>query len=93
MKIQATAAGKWTLEAPQQAWKGSDLEHVDDGVMQRALFAGQELIVIKEADETDRFGLRYLGFKATGFMTMAAAKQAAPEFAQRVLGRMLKMVS
>ncbi|MDD5394985.1 MAG: hypothetical protein PHE17_18355 [Thiothrix sp.] len=88
MRIQVTAAGKWSLDAPQQVWRDSD-----DGVMQRALFAGQEMIVIKEDDDAERFGLRYLGFSASGFLTMEAAKQGAPEFAQRVLGRMVEMVS
>ncbi|MDD5394872.1 MAG: helix-turn-helix domain-containing protein [Thiothrix sp.] len=91
MQIHISAAGKWTLEAPQQAWRGEG--GASDKIMQRALFAGQEMIVIKEDDDADRFGLRYLGFSATGFLTMEAAKQAAPEFAQRVLGRMVEMVS
>ncbi|MDD5395531.1 MAG: hypothetical protein PHE17_21110 [Thiothrix sp.] len=47
---------------------------------------------LKEEDD-DHFGLRYLGFSATGFLTMDTAKQAVPEFAQRVLGRMVEMVS
>jgi hypothetical protein len=51
------------------------------------------MLVLKESDDTVGFSLRYLGFKATGFMTMEMAKQNAPEFAQRVLGRMLNMVS
>ena len=51
------------------------------------------MLVLKESDDTVGFSLRYLGFKATGFMTMTAAKQSAPDFAQRVLGRMLNMIS
>lgn len=90
MNIQVSAAGKWALDAPQQAWHSGE----DDGtVMQSALFAGQEMMAIREDDATGRYGLRYLGFQATGFQTMEAAKQAAPEFASRVLGRMLGMVS
>lgn len=88
MRIQVTAAGKWSLDAPQQVWRDSG-----DGVMQQALFAGQGMLALKEDDSADRFGLRYLGFSATGFLTMDAAKQVAPDFAKRVLIRMAEMVS
>jgi hypothetical protein len=91
MRIQVTAAGKWSLDAPQQVWHGEDGD--TDGVMQAALFAGQEMLPVKEDDDTGGFGLRYLGFQATGFLTMEASKQAAPDFAKRVLGRMVEMVS
>ena len=91
MRIEVTEAGKWTLDAPQQVWRGEDGKA--DSVLQSALFAGQAMLVVKESDDTVGFSLRYLGFKATGFMTMVAAKQSAPDFAQRVLGRMLNMAS
>ncbi len=81
------------MEAPQQVWRGSDKGDADHDVMQRALFAGQEMLAIQESEAPDGFGLRYLGFKASGFRSMDAAKQAAPEFAGRVLNRMASMVS
>lgn len=90
MRIQVTAAGKWSLDTAQQVWHGEDGD--TDEIMQSALFAGQEMRAIKE-DDIGGFGLRYLGFQATGFLTMEATKQAAPEFAKRVLMRMAEMVS
>ncbi|WP_287602442.1 hypothetical protein [Thiothrix sp.] len=91
MRIQVSAAGKWTLDTSQQVWHGEDSD--TDNVMQRALFAGQQMLAIKENEGVGGFGLRYLGFQATGFLTMESAKQAAPDFARRVLIRMAEMVS
>lgn len=93
MNIQPSAGGKLSLEAPQQVWRGSGRDDVDNDVMQSALFAGQEMIAIKESEAPNGFGLRFLGFKSSGFRAMDTAKQAAPEFARRVLNRMADMVS
>ncbi|MHB1666013.1 hypothetical protein [Thiomonas sp.] len=87
MDIEIIAGGKSTLASPQQRWTDIDGEWE---VMQVARFAGQEMIAI--TDDAGAFDLLYLGFAARGFPTMEAAKAAAPEFAKRVLGRMLEAI-
>ncbi len=88
MDIEIHAGGKLTLTSSQQCWTDLDGEWE---VMQVARFAGQEMIAI--TDDAGAFDLLYLGFAARDFPTMEAAKAAAPEFARRVLGRMLGMIT
>lgn len=89
MKIEPDGGGKQMLSAPQQHWRDPNGE--DGSIMQTALFAGHRLTAL--SDDTGGFALDYLNFKAGGFKTMAAAKEAAPEFARRVLARMTDMIA
>jgi len=43
------------------------------------------------ADDAGAFDLSFLHFKTSGFPSIEAAKQAAPEFARRVLARSLEL--
>lgn len=87
MQIAPHAGGRLQLTRPQMVW----VSQHSGGVLDSAVFAGQELIAI--TDDAGGFDVTYLGFQACGFPTMEAAKAAAPEFARQVLARMSKMIS
>jgi hypothetical protein len=89
VKIEPDGGGKQMLAAPQQHWRDPNGE--DGSIMQTALFAGHRMMAI--TDDAGGFELGYLNFKAGGFKTMSAAKDAAPEFAKRVLARMTDMIA
>ncbi|KVP65660.1 hypothetical protein WJ96_04640 [Burkholderia ubonensis] len=88
MDIELNGGGKVAFGAPQQRWHSLS---GDESILQSARFAGQEMMVI--TDDAGGFELHYLNFKAGGFPTMTAAKQAAPEFARRVLSRLSDMIA
>lgn len=90
MDIEPDRGGKLFLDAAQERWSAGR-EGKAAGVIETSLFAGQRLIAI--TDDKGRFDLLYLGFTATGFDSMDAAKRAAPEFARRVLALMSEMIS
>lgn len=75
MQIQLDGAGNVRMAAPQQLWSDGD-------ELQTAYFAGESLMAV--IDESG-FCLNYLGYKVAGFGSMEEAKQAAPEFARKVL--------
>lgn len=90
MNIEVGADGKVAFDTPQQRWN-TGLNGEYKGVLETAHFAGQRLTV--STDGMGGFNLHYQGFKADGFRTMDAARQAAPEFARRVLARMSEMIA
>jgi hypothetical protein len=87
--IEIGPAGKVMLGEPQQQWNDAGQGAPD--VMQVSRFAGQELMAI--TDDAGAFDLTYLGFQARGFTSMESAKSAAPDFARRVLRRLLELIS
>lgn len=86
VSISPSPAGKGNLDVPQQVWRNSD-----DNVMQTALFAGQQMIAVK--DDNVGYTLRFLGFQSSPMSSIEQAKHIAPWFARRVMGRMMDMVS
>jgi hypothetical protein len=88
MKIEIGPGGKLLFDA-EQRWHAT--EGGSPEVMQLARFAGQEVMAI--TDDQGGFQLHYLGFQASGFYAMESAIAAAPEFARRVLLRMLELVA
>lgn len=74
------------LGQPQQKWWGDNPQ-----IMQTAKFAGQELVAI--TDDAGAYQLMYLGFELGGFTSIERAKEAAPDFARRVLGRLAEMIA
>ncbi|KVP39977.1 hypothetical protein [Burkholderia ubonensis] len=88
MDIELNGGGRVAFGAPQQRWHG---QVGDESILQTARFAGQEMMAI--TDDAGGFELHYLNFKASGFPSMTAAKQAAPEFAKRVLSRLSDMIA
>lgn len=88
MNIEIGADGKVRLHAPQQRWSAPD---DDKGVLETANFAGHQMMAM--TDDHGAFNLRYLGFVAGGFQTIEDAKKAGPEFARRVLNRMISMIA
>lgn len=64
-------------QLPQQNWSGASPE-----IMQSAMFAGKEMIVIQMSDdEPDLFELQYLGFVCPNIRGMGTAKSKAAPFA------------
>lgn len=88
MNIKIGASGKLNLTSPQQKWVDPN---GDGSILQYARFAGQEMMAI--TDDKGAFDLHYLGFEINGFKSMELAKEAAPEFAKRVLSRMTEVIS
>lgn len=82
MEITLAPGGQYTHNAPQQQWRGQSND------LQTALFAGQELMAIRESDDSDIFELHFLGMMAKGFASMEDAKQAAPGFASAVFDKL-----
>lgn len=87
MHIELNGNGRQAFIGPQQRWVA--FSGLND--LQTARFAGQEMMAI--TDDAGGFELHYLNFKAGGFTSLAAAKQAAPEFAKRVLARLSEMIA
>lgn len=86
MKLEVNGGGKVAFGIPPMNWvdpKG------DGSVIQFCRVAGQEMMAI--TDDAGKFDLHYLNFKTSGFITMEAAKQAAPEFARLVLRHMIEL--
>lgn len=83
MNIELDGQGKVRMSSPQQQWHGN-------AIMQTALFAGEEVMAI--TDDAGGFDLHYLGFKATGFASMEAAKLDAGNFVKTVLGHMTDLI-
>lgn len=83
MWIDLDGGGKVKMAAPQQQWHG-------DEMMQTAVFAGENMMAI--TDDAGRFDLHYLGFKATGFASLADAQASAQAFARKVLARMTELI-
>ena len=75
-EVEMSPSGELNFKLPQQEWSGND-------AVQSAHFAGQQM-VIKRADDGDRYELHYLGLKVGGFEEMEDAKYNAPEFARSV---------
>lgn len=86
MEITLSQGGEYTHSAPQQKWRGNS------NILQTALFAGQEMMVIRQSDDSHIFELRFMGLKTTGFTSVEAAKSAAPEFACAVLDRLKGLI-
>lgn len=84
--INLHAGGQLQHRAKQQTRWGDTPD-----ILQAAKFAGQEMLAI--TDDAGAFDLTYLGFEAKGFVTMDAAKAAAPEFARKVLARLASLIS
>lgn len=82
MEITLAPGGQYTHNAPQQQWRGQSND------LQTALFAGQELMAIRESDDSNVYELHFLGMKATGYASMENAKNAAPGFAIAVLDKL-----
>ncbi|WP_199028850.1 hypothetical protein [Ralstonia sp. ASV6] len=89
MNIEIDGGGRVAFNAPQQRWV--DPNGGDGRVIQMARFGGQEMMAI--TDDGGAFDLHFLHFKTGGFPTIEAAKQAAPEFARRVLARLAEMIA
>lgn len=83
MEIKLHAGGKFIMGGPQQKWSG-------DQIMQTSLFAGHVMTAV--TDDAGAFDLLYLHFKRGGYESMEAAKEAAPEFAQAVLKKMIDQI-
>lgn len=83
MQIETPEYENHPLNRPQQTWIG-------DYLMQRARFAGQEVMAV--TDDAGGFQLYYLEHISKGFSTMEEAKAAAPAFARAVLARMLTLI-
>lgn len=88
MIIEIDGGGKVAFDVPSLRWVDST---GDGSIMQICRIAGQKMMAI--TDDAGGFDLLYLNFKTGGFATMEAAKQAAPEFARRVLRQMIEMVT
>jgi hypothetical protein len=69
---------KTLLEEPQQVWVAEPGERTE-----RALFAGQEMRILKNDSGTTE--LHYLGLFASGFDSIDHARASAPAFAIAVL--------
>ena len=88
MNVEIDGGGKVAFGVPPQRW----VDTTGDGsIMQVCRVAGQEMMAI--TDDAGHFDLHYLNFKTGGFATIAEAKQAAPDFARKVLQRMTEMVT
>lgn len=85
MNISLSPGGNFIHGAPQQRWRG-------EGDLQFALFAGQEMMAIRESDDSPYFELHYLGLMSTGFASMDEAKQAAATFVKAVLDELKSRV-
>lgn len=88
MNLEIDGGGKVAFGVPPQRWVDTS---GDGSIMQVCRVAGQDMMAI--TDDAGRFDLYYLHFKTGGFMSMDEAKQAAPEFARKVLARMIQMVA
>jgi hypothetical protein len=73
-EVEMSPTGELNFKLPQQDWSGND-------AVQRAYFAGQQMIIKCTGDE---FELHYLGLKVSGFSDIDEAKFNAPEFARSV---------
>lgn len=82
MEIKLAPGGEYSHNAPQQKWHG------DSAHLQTALFAGQQLMVIRESDDSQDFELHFMGMMAIGFASMDEAKNAAPEFTLAVFDKL-----
>lgn len=85
MELALHGGGKVLMSAPQQKWHGDN-----PSVAQYARFAGQDMAAI--TDDAGAFDLLYLGFVTGGFPTIDAAKDAAPQFARRVLSHLSSLI-
>lgn len=84
-EIKMDSGSKVQLNMPQQQWVGDSESEV-------SLFSGQEMRAVKTTGSYNHYELHYLGFRATGFVGIDAAKACAPEFARKVLDTMACMV-
>lgn len=89
MDIALDVGGQMLIEhVSQQEWKGDSPE-----IMQVARFAGREMMVIQQSDETpDLYELQYLGFVTGNIKGIETAKSLAPEFAKKVLSQLSDMI-
>jgi hypothetical protein len=90
MNILTSVSGKMNIEEViQQKWIGFKPE-----IMQTAIFAGQELILVQKSDEEPNlYELHYLGFKVTDIEGVDNAKKQASEFTKKVLLKMTEIIS
>lgn len=78
MEFKLTESGIFSHNVQQQEWIGSE-------IYQYALFSGQEMLAMRESDESPFFELQYLGYKTDKIESMEKAKKMAPFFAKDVL--------
>lgn len=87
MNLEIDGGGKVAFGIPPLQWVDA---RGDGSLMQVCRVSGQEMMAI--TDDAGSFDLHYLHFKTGGFASMAAAKQAAPEFARKVLSRLIELI-
>ena len=88
LKVLVASGGHFSLDAPQQKWRG------ENEIMQTSTFAGQEMMAIQKSDDEPHiYELCYLNFKATGFNGIEDAKKQAPDFAWAVLEKMTGLIT
>jgi len=88
LEIEISPAHLPFFKTGQNEWSGDSPE-----VMQRAVFAGHEMMAIQKSDnEPDQFELYYLGLVGKGFQSMEQAKELAPAFAAEVFASLANMI-
>lgn len=87
MNITYGPGARNTILAPQLKWHRINEDY------QLCLIAGLELTAVKECTSKNTYEMLYCGFRLAGVTSMAEAKRMAPDFARRVLCKMIDSIS